>query len=108
MKIYLDDTRDCPYSAGWVIARSADECIELLETGFVDELSLDHDLGEGKSGYDVIKWIEKEVYTNNFIPPQKMYCHSANPVGRQSIDAAIKKIQERMKKLKDNTILPEN
>ena len=99
MKVFVDDIREIryiyPYSLEeWTLVRTGEECIKLLQTGVVEELSLDHDLGEGIDGYDVIKWIEKEVYTNNFIPPQKIYCHSANPVGVKQIEMTIKKIKE--------------
>lgn len=39
------------------------EAIRLLEAGLVEELSLDHDLGDDDrgTGYDVILWIEAAV-----------------------------------------------
>jgi hypothetical protein len=69
MKIYLDDIRTEP--EGWVRVKTAQETIELLKSNKVTELSLDHDLGDDKNGtgYDVILWIEQEVYQNNYIPP---------------------------------------
>jgi hypothetical protein len=58
MKVYLDDERPCP--DGWVVARWPEEVIELLKTGQVTHLSLDHDLGDDYrgTGYDVITWID--------------------------------------------------
>ena len=40
-----------------------DEAIALLESGAVEELSLDHDLGDDErgTGYDVVLWIEEAV-----------------------------------------------
>ena len=54
MKVYLDDERAAP--AGWVDVRWPEEVIELLKTGNVTELSLDHDLGDDGhgTGYDVL------------------------------------------------------
>ena len=92
MKVYLDDMRITP--EGWSKCVSAEMAIFLLKQGFVKEISLDHDLGAGvKTGYDVAKWIEKEVITNSFIAP-KIYVHSANPVGRKNIENCIKSIQK--------------
>lgn len=59
MKIYLDDIRDAPES--WVRVFGPEEVIKFLMTNEVEEISLDHDLGDDKhgTGYDVIKWIEE-------------------------------------------------
>lgn len=74
MRVYLDDTRPCP--KGFVLAKNYEECIDLLLTKKVSEISLDHDLGENKTGYDVAKFmVEFEIF------PDKIYIHSANPVG---------------------------
>lgn len=96
MKIYLDDERTTP--VGWVRAYWPEEVIALLERGGVEEISLDHDLGgefngdyRMDSGYVVLKWIEEQVFTNNFIPP-KMQVHSANPAARLVMEQAIQSI----------------
>jgi len=59
MRVYLDDVRVAP--AGWVQARWPNEVIALLQSGNVEELSLDHDLGDDQRGtrYDVLTWIEE-------------------------------------------------
>ena len=46
------------------------EAIRLLETGAVDEISLDHDLGDDErgTGYDVVRWIEEAVELRGFEP----------------------------------------
>jgi len=93
MKVYLDDARDAP--EGWVRTYSVAETIELLQTGQVTVLSLDHDLGiesEVGSGYDVLDWIERQVVANGFQPP-KMVVHSANPPARQRMEQAIRAIE---------------
>ncbi|WP_416380688.1 cyclic-phosphate processing receiver domain-containing protein, partial [Gilliamella sp. B2717] len=48
MKIFLDDIRKPPN--GWIQVYWPDEMINLLKTGFVEEISLDHDLGDDKRG----------------------------------------------------------
>lgn len=89
MKIYLDDERIAP--DGWIQARWPDEVIELLKTGAVTDLSLDHDLGDDQrgTGYDVLLWIEEAVITRGFNPP-KISIHTANPSARARMLAAIR------------------
>jgi hypothetical protein len=45
-RVFLDDRRPAP--DGWTLVRWPDEVIALLETGAVEELSLDHDLGDAR------------------------------------------------------------
>jgi NAD+-processing family protein with receiver domain len=54
VKIFLDDERAAP--EGWHRVRWPEEAIALLESGGVDELSLDHDPGDDQhgTGYDVL------------------------------------------------------
>lgn len=42
MKLYVDDLRACP--SGWHLARTNTEAIRLLASGYVEEISLDHDI----------------------------------------------------------------
>ena len=98
IKIWLDDQREAP--DGWVRTQTAHETIELLKTGQVEEISLDHDLGPEESvgtGYDVVKWVEEQVVLNRFLAPV-MHVHSANgPAGdrmRQGI-ASIERVRKR-------------
>ncbi len=88
MRIYLDDERPTP--PGWVRVYWPDEAIALLETGKVDEISLDHDLGDDArgTGYDVVLWVEEAVALRGFRPP-KMAVHSANSSARQKMLAGI-------------------
>lgn len=92
MKIYLDDVRPTP--EGYTHCYWPDEVIHLLKTQEVSEVSLDHDLGDDAkgTGYDVLAWIEKEVYTNNYTPPPVIKVHSSNPIARQRMLAAIESI----------------
>ena len=92
MKVYLDDIRKPP--AGWKLVKWPDEAIKLLKTGKVEEISLDHDLGDDErgTGYDVVLWIEKEVVQNKFKPP-KIKVHSANVSARKKMEQGIKSIK---------------
>ena len=88
MKVYLDDERTTP--VGWVRVYWPDEAVELLSTGGVSELSLDHDLGDDErgTGYDVVLWIEEAVALRGFDPPI-IYVHSANSSARDKMEAGI-------------------
>ena len=90
MKIFLDDERQAPED--WHLVRTSQEAIKLLQTGGVEEISLDHDLGDGPdNGYQVILWIEEAVALRQFVPP-KIRVHSANPSARQKMESGIRSI----------------
>ena len=97
MKLYLDDERKTP--VGWIRVFWPDEAIAWLKTEMVTEISLDHDLGDDDrgTGYDVILWIENEVMTNNFIPPQ-IHIHSANVSARIKMELGIMAINKFLAK----------
>jgi hypothetical protein len=90
IKLYLDDERTTPL--GWVRVYTYEECIEKLYTFNVSHLSLDHDLGTEKTGYDVAKWIEEKVFNDIGYYPPIITVHSANPAGKKNIELAIDSI----------------
>jgi len=94
MKIYLDDERDTPN--GWFRAYWPDEVINLLKNERVDEINLDHDLGNDLkgTGYDVLLWVEEQVFLNGYKPP-KMRVYSANSSARIKMELAIERIKNR-------------
>lgn len=89
VNVYLDDLRVCP--EGFVIARTYEDAIELLENNKVGILSLDHDLGEDKegnllkTGYDLVKYI-----CENDCDIEKIYIHTDNTVGRTNMYETLK------------------
>ena len=91
MKIYLDDERTPPI--GWTLVRWPQEAIDILKTGDVEIISLDHDLGDDTigTGYDVILWIEEQVAMNNMAPPI-IKVHSSNTSARLKMLAGIESI----------------
>jgi len=91
MKLYIDDWRNPP-GDDWIVARNYDEAIKILETGLVSEISFDHDLGELKSGYDIVCWIETKLFTKEWTFVPSMSVHSMNPVGRRNIEMVINAI----------------
>lgn len=100
VKVWLDDIRPAP--AGWIRVYWPEQAIALLATGDVEEISLDHDLGDfGKvperTGYDVILWIERMVFTENFMPPI-ILVHTANWVAEKKMLKAIECIMKKARK----------
>jgi predicted HTH domain antitoxin len=96
VKIYLDDLRPVP--DGWTLAKTAGEAICLLEAGSAKALSLDHDLGEPVAevgtGYRVAVWLEEQAHSGRWsVIPRSITIHSANPVGRVIMQAAIDSIE---------------
>jgi hypothetical protein len=91
MRLYLDDIRECP--KGWILARTYAECIRLIDTEQVEEMSLDHDLGEEKTGYDILRYIlDKVVDCKEYEPPARIHLHTGNPVGRQRMLGLVESI----------------
>ncbi len=92
MRVWLDDCRlPNPIHAWDKWAKTAHEAIELLKTGKVEVISLDHDLGDATvtgTGYDVAKFIEEAAF-HNTLPQLHWSLHTANPVGRQNMKRAL-------------------
>jgi hypothetical protein len=82
--LWVDDLRPAP-GPGWVVAVSSAEAIRWLERWAAGsraerlaEISFDHDLGGDDTTRPVMLWlIENDVW------PDRIYVHTANPVGRQ-------------------------
>lgn len=106
MKLFIDDLRELNYvypkenKRNWIIARNYTEAINALNKYNITFISFDHDLGIGKTGYDVAKYIEEKVYNKEMkIPDYKI--HSANPVGRKNIERAMNGLK-RIEQLREN------
>jgi len=83
--IYLDDERT-PKKEFDIIVRNYEDCIKSIKSNEVYLLSLDHDLGRVKTGYDVALWL---VENNIEIP--NINIHSMNVVGSQNIRSLIRR-----------------
>lgn len=91
MRVWVDDVRPMPQDFDiWL--RTVDSVITALRVGGVTHLSLDHDLGEEKTGYDIAKFIEEAAYQKR-LAPMTVVIHSANPVGRKNMLVAIKRAE---------------
>jgi hypothetical protein len=99
MKVWLDDRRPPhPEPETWVWVRTPAEAIDLLRSGRVTELSLDHDLGlldgerELTGGYDIVTWIEEAVVTEGFVPPADIRVHSSNASAAPKMERGVESI----------------
>ena len=85
--LYIDDIRFPEYfhqiGAEITVARTYDEAIQYLGDEY-DVISLDHDLAEDKTGYDIAKYIVEHQ-----IPLVGFRIHSANPVGKFNIQQLL-------------------
>ena len=81
------DITQVPTSIVW--CKDYDEFEKAINSfGFPDGICFDHDLGDGKSGYDCAKLMVEKCLDNNVpFPPYNI--QSANPVGRLNIQSLI-------------------
>jgi predicted AlkP superfamily phosphohydrolase/phosphomutase len=86
-KLWLDDERKMPEGYDYW-AHNYKEAVDAINTQISPTLhslfiSFDHDLGEGKSGYDFAKWLLENGYMGQFT------VHSMNVVGRKNIEQLL-------------------
>lgn len=86
MNLWLDDVRPAP--DGWVWAKTSRDAIAVLTQGRVEVMSFDHDLGGEDTGYVVATWLEEAAATGA-VGRVAWRIHSANPVGRRRLQAAL-------------------
>jgi len=109
-KLFLDDGRDprewLPHMGwfrgrdlaeldGWIWVRSAPEAIDFLAGNDVNEVSLDHDLGEETevgTGYDVLRWIEERTASDDAYQPPAIHIHTSNIGARDRMESAVRGI----------------
>ena len=101
ISLWLDDERDPTdptiqqyfRATGYEVwVKTAHEAIELLKTGRVTRISLDHDLGpeSAGTGMDVAKWIEENAFSGN-LKRLRWSLHSQNPIGIRNMAIAMRK-----------------
>lgn len=71
MRLWFEDSEDRGCPKGWTQAKNVDEAIELVKTGEVEEMSLDHDIDEpccsgyngstAPTGTDLVYWMLKNL-----------------------------------------------
>lgn len=97
--LWIDNERTPP--EGWVWVKTALDAIKALRVCQFETISFDHDLGDdGGTGYEVLLYLEAEVFRDSKYRCPKMLIHSANPVGRQRMQQAIESIQKESRRVK--------
>ncbi len=93
LNIYLDDKRSTP--DGYVRAFWPSQVITLIEEFEIDEISLDHDLGDDEigTGNDVVLYIEEKIYFNRNWSLPTLKTHTDNSSARDKMQRGIKQIK---------------
>ena len=94
MKLFVDDERH-PFNVvanpnDWIVVRNVEDAWLIVQSlhKFITEMSLDHDLGEGRlTGYDLLLKMAEE----NIWPIKSIYIHSMNPVGRERMNGIVQR-----------------
>ena len=109
VKLFIDDTRDPQrplkgVDQDWVIVRTYDEAIQYFSNNPCPEFcSFDNDLGIGKEGADIAKWlIDYDLdHDGHYIPYDfQYYVHSQNPVRREYINKTLENYLKFKRKCK--------
>lgn len=89
--IWLDDFVPPPDDGeyAWYWCTTAEEAIRLITNSPENILFIhfDHDLGTGKTGYDVANFVYNNAF---FIKPFRWDIHSMNPSGAERIGRAMR------------------
>jgi hypothetical protein len=90
-RLWLDDDLvDRAATPGWTHVTTVKDATDLLDTGRVVELSLDHDLGDDERfgrGIEVVDWLAEQQGVRGRVlwPRDGLVVHSANPAGRDAM-----------------------
>ncbi len=88
--LLIDDMRD--FNCDKTV-KTFEEGIKALQEEIWDIVYLDHDLGLGKTGYDIVCWLEN----NKQFLPKKIILVTQNPVGRKNMEVVINKLYKEFK-----------
>lgn len=94
MKVFMDDARETPQ--GWTRTYNIEDTKALLLTRKVTHLSLDNDLGSldhTTEGYNVVDWLERQVFDDPTFPVPEMTVHSSNSSRILYMNQAIRKLE---------------
>ncbi|MBS1550350.1 MAG: hypothetical protein JSS94_10880 [Bacteroidetes bacterium] len=92
--LYLDDLR--PTSENFARVYSFEEFPTFItENGLPNFISFDHDLGEGKTGFDCAKCLV-EFCLDNQLPLLEFFVHSQNPEGKENIEKLLENFRKRV------------
>lgn len=83
MKIILDDRRYVPDNSPYNVVRNYEDCVDMIRLfRKISFISLDYDLGEGKTGYDVLVYMAE-----NDIEVKHINIHSDHSIGVPKMEA---------------------
>ena len=93
MKLWIDDLR-APPDETWTWAKTSADALLVLKHFASDlaEVSFDHDLGGDDTVMPFILAVEARAFRGRGDPFQ-WQVHSANPVGRKNITAAMERVE---------------
>ncbi len=91
MKLWIDDERPKPKDFD-LVARNYQEALEIIANNEITYISFDHDLGEEKTGYDIVCWLEEEIYYGR-LKKFEWNVHSANPSGAKKMILTLEKME---------------
>jgi hypothetical protein len=90
--VLIDDLRSFVDGRDAEVARTSSAGVELL-TGFrgqrLDELWLDHDLGEDDTIWPVVEVLERAAFEGRLYDIGLIFVHSANPAGAAKMVQAL-------------------
>lgn len=78
------------------ICKNYDEFVAAVQKEYPDWVCFDHDLGEGKTGYDCAKWLVNYCIEKDLNVPD-WYIQSSNIVGACNIDGILKNYRKYWK-----------
>ena len=81
--LLIDDVRTLKVNT---ICRTYTEGLKALKDDDWDEVYLDHDLGETKTGYDILCSLIKSDWQKR---PKKILLITSNPVGKKNIEGLL-------------------
>lgn len=87
MKVILDDRRYVPSDSPYNVVRNYEDCVEFIRLfKSLSFISLDYDLGEAKTGYDVLVYMHE-----NNIEVKHINIHSDHSVGVPKMSEYVRK-----------------
>jgi len=90
MKIFIDDIRDAPDDS-WILFRDTPTALSFIKANIkeITEISFDHDMGDEMTTRSIALWLEESAWTSGSQYDFVTRIHSANPIGRKWLKAAL-------------------
>lgn len=85
----VDHFRDARSGLGYLATVWTTQVQYSDNTNVIDQLFLDHDLGDGLTVNVIVRWLETIAYLGHPLAVKKIYVHSMNIVGAASIVATL-------------------